>query len=219
MPGASPETVAATVATPLERHLGIIADVAEMTSQSTVGTTWITLQFGLNRNIDGAAHDVQAAINAARANLPTSLPRNPAYRKVNPAGPPIAILEMTSDTLTQGQIYDAASTSPMSIKAIAATTTYRSSVCGSAGMCAASRSDPSRDASPRQFRAPGCAAIASEGRDGYPELAPIAHRKALFTGLAKSGLAGRRHRHRRRPRICSDPRVKPHRLRILNLTR
>ncbi len=110
MPGASPDTMAATVATPLERHLGVIADVTEMTSQSTVGTTRITLQFGLNRNIDGAARDVQAAINAARADLPTSLRQNPTYRKVNPADAPVAILAMTSDTLTRGQIYDAAST-------------------------------------------------------------------------------------------------------------
>jgi multidrug efflux pump len=110
MPGASPDTMAATVATPLERHLGIIADVSEMTSQSTVGTTRIVLQFGLDRNIDGAARDVQAAINAARADLPTSLRQNPTYRKVNPADSPVAILAMTSDTLTRGQIYDAAST-------------------------------------------------------------------------------------------------------------
>ncbi len=110
MPGASPNTMAATVATPLERHLGIIADVTEMTSQSTVGQTRITLQFGLNRNIDGAARDVQAAINAARADLPTNLRQNPSYRKVNPADSPVAILAMTSATLTRGQIYDAAST-------------------------------------------------------------------------------------------------------------
>jgi len=110
MPGASPDTMATTVATPLERHLGVIADVTEMTSQSTVGQTRITLQFGLNRNIDGAARDVQAAINAARADLPTSLRTNPTYRKVNPADAPIAILAMTSNTLTRGQIYDAAST-------------------------------------------------------------------------------------------------------------
>src|SRR5436190_1053829 len=110
MPGASPDTMATTVATPLERHLGIVADVTEMTSQSTVGTTRITLQFSLNRNIDGAARDVQAAINAARADLPTSLRTNPTYRKVNPADAPIAILAMTSATLTRGQIYDAAST-------------------------------------------------------------------------------------------------------------
>jgi multidrug efflux pump len=110
MPGASPDTMAETVATPLERHLGIIADVTEMTSQSTVGNTRITLQFGLDRNIDGAARDVQAAINAARQDLPTSLRQNPTYRKVNPADAPIAILAMTSETLTRGQIYDAAST-------------------------------------------------------------------------------------------------------------
>jgi multidrug efflux pump len=110
MPGASPDTMAQTVATPLERHLGVIADVTEMTSQSTVGTTRITLQFNLNRNIDGAARDVQAAINAARADLPSSLRSNPTYRKVNPADAPIAILAMTSTTLTRGQIYDAAST-------------------------------------------------------------------------------------------------------------
>jgi multidrug efflux pump len=110
MPGASPDTMATTVATPLERHLGVIADVSEMTSSSTVGSTRITLQFNLDRNIDGAARDVEAAINAARADLPTSLRQNPTYRKVNPADAPIAILSMTSDTLTRGQIYDAAST-------------------------------------------------------------------------------------------------------------
>ena len=110
MPGASPDTMAATVATPLERHLGIIADVIEMTSRSAVGSTSITLQFSLNRSLDGAARDVQAAINAARADLPTSLRQNPSYHKVNPADAPIAILAMTSETLTRGQIYDAAST-------------------------------------------------------------------------------------------------------------
>src|SRR5437868_228157 len=110
LPGASPQDVATTVASPLERHLGQIADVTEMTSSSTVGSTRITLQFGLNRDINGAARDVQAAINAARADLPTSLRTNPTYRKVNPADAPIAILAMTSATLTRGQIYDAAST-------------------------------------------------------------------------------------------------------------
>jgi len=110
MPGASPETMSETVATPLERHLGVIADVTEMTSSSTLGSTRITLQFDLNRNIDGAARDVQAAINAARADLPSSLRTNPSYRKVNPADAPIAILALTSKTLTPGQIYDAAST-------------------------------------------------------------------------------------------------------------
>jgi multidrug efflux pump len=109
LPGASPEVVATSVATPLERHLGVIADVTEMTSSSTVGSTRITLQFGLDRDIDGAARDVQAAINAARADLPSSLRSNPTYRKVNPADSPIMILALTSETLTQGQIYDAAS--------------------------------------------------------------------------------------------------------------
>jgi len=109
LPGASPETVATSVAEPLERHLGQIADVSEMTSQSGIGQTRITLQFGLNRDIDGAARDVQAAINAARADLPSSLKTNPTYRKVNPADAPILILAMSSKTLTQGQMYDAAS--------------------------------------------------------------------------------------------------------------
>jgi multidrug efflux pump len=109
LPGASPETVATSVAEPLERHLGQIADVSEMTSQSGIGQTRITLQFDLNRDIDGAARDVQAAINAARADLPSSLRTNPTYRKVNPADAPILILAMTSKTLTQGQMYDAAS--------------------------------------------------------------------------------------------------------------
>jgi multidrug efflux pump len=110
LPGASPEDVAVTVASPLERHLGQIADVTEMTSSSSVGQTRITLQFGLNRDINGAARDVQAAINAARADLPTSLRSNPTYRKVNPADAPILILTLTSDTLTRGELYDAAST-------------------------------------------------------------------------------------------------------------
>ncbi|HUN96711.1 MAG TPA: efflux RND transporter permease subunit, partial [Bradyrhizobium sp.] len=110
LPGASPEDVATTVASPLERHLGQIADVTEMTSSSTVGSTRINLQFGLNRDIDGAARDVQAAINAARADLPTSLRSNPTYRKVNPADAPILILTLTSDTMTRGELYDSAST-------------------------------------------------------------------------------------------------------------
>ena len=109
-PGASPETMAATVATPLERSLGRIAGVTEMTSTSSLGSTRVTLQFDLDRDIDGAARDVQAAINAARSLLPTGLPSNPTYRKVNPADAPIMILALTSDTMTQGQMYDAAST-------------------------------------------------------------------------------------------------------------
>jgi multidrug efflux pump len=110
LPGASPQDVATTVASPLERHLGQIADVTEMTSSSSVGSVRITLQFGLNRDIDGAARDVQAAINAARADLPTSLRSNPTYKKVNPADAPILILTLTSDTMSRGDLYDAAST-------------------------------------------------------------------------------------------------------------
>ena len=109
LPGAGPETMAATVATPLERSLGRIAGVTEMTSTSTLSNTEIVLQFDLDRNIDGAARDVQSSINAARTNLPT-MPTNPRYRKVNPAGAPIMILAITSDVLTRTQLYDAAST-------------------------------------------------------------------------------------------------------------
>ncbi|WP_428532351.1 efflux RND transporter permease subunit [Rhodopila sp.] len=108
LPGASPETVATSVASPLERHLGQIADVTQMTSTSSVGSVRIVLQFGLNRDINGAARDVQAAINAARADLPASLRSNPTYRKVNPADAPVLILALTSKTLTRGQMYDAA---------------------------------------------------------------------------------------------------------------
>ncbi|WP_295433459.1 multidrug efflux RND transporter permease subunit [uncultured Thiodictyon sp.] len=110
LPGASPETMAATVATPLERRLGRIAGVTEMTSSSSQGSTGITLQFDLDRDIDGAARDVQAAINAARADLPSNLPGNPTYHKSNPADGSIMILSLTSDTLDRGQMYDAAST-------------------------------------------------------------------------------------------------------------
>jgi len=108
--GASPETMAATVATPLERSLGRIAGVTEMTSSSSLGSTRITLQFDLSRDINGAARDVQAAINAARSLLPTGLRSNPTYRKVNPADAPIMIIALTSPTMTRGQMYDAAST-------------------------------------------------------------------------------------------------------------
>jgi len=110
LPGASPDVMATSVATPLERRLGQIADVTEMTSSSSVSRTNITLQFGLDRDINGAARDVQAAINAARADLPTTLRSNPTYRKVNPADAPILILTLSSPTLTKPQIYDAAST-------------------------------------------------------------------------------------------------------------
>ncbi len=109
LPGASPETVSTSVTTPLERHLGVIADVDEMTSTSSVGSARITLVFSSKRDIDGAARDVQAAINAARADLPAALRSNPTYRKINPADQPIMILSLTSPTLTPGQVYDNAS--------------------------------------------------------------------------------------------------------------
>jgi multidrug efflux pump len=110
LPGASPETMASSVATPLEKRLGRLADVSEMTSRSGVGSTNITLQFGLNRNIDGAARDVQAAINAARVDLPSTLRSNPTYRKVNPADAPILVVAMTSKTRKRDDIYDSAAT-------------------------------------------------------------------------------------------------------------
>jgi len=110
LPGASPEIMASSVATPLERQFGRIAGITEMTSSSYLGTTSITMQFDLNRNIDGAARDVQAAINAARSYLPSNLPGNPTYRKVNPADAPIMILALTSNVYTRGALYDAAST-------------------------------------------------------------------------------------------------------------
>jgi multidrug efflux pump len=110
LPGASPETMAATVATPLERTLGRIAGVSEITSSSSLGSTRVTLQFDMNRDINGAARDVQGAINAARALLPSGMPSNPTYRKVNPADAPIMILGLTSDSLTRGQMYDVADT-------------------------------------------------------------------------------------------------------------
>ncbi len=109
LPGADPETMATSVAAPLERQLGFIAGVVEMTSVNNRGSTSITLQFELDRNIDGAARDVQAAINAARAYLPAALPSNPTYRKVNPSDAPILILALTSDTVAKPQMYDAAS--------------------------------------------------------------------------------------------------------------
>ncbi|HMK59917.1 MAG TPA: multidrug efflux RND transporter permease subunit [Dissulfurispiraceae bacterium] len=110
LPGASPETMATSVAAPLERQFSRIAGVTEMTSSSSLGSTSVTLQFDLNRNIDGAARDVQAAINAARTYLPSNLPSNPTYRKVNPADAPILIIALQSDTMSKAQVYDAAST-------------------------------------------------------------------------------------------------------------
>src|SRR6202142_3246011 len=110
LPGASPEIMASSVATPLERQFGRIAGVTEMTSSSYLGTTSITLQFDLNRNIDGAARDVQAAINAARSYLPANLPNNPTYEKVNPADQAIFVIVLTSKIYDRGRLYDAAST-------------------------------------------------------------------------------------------------------------
>src|SRR5207244_3150731 len=102
LPGASPETMASSVAAPLERQFGRIAGVTQMTSTSYLGSTGIVLQFDLARNIDGAARDVQAGINAARSTLPAALPSNPTYRKVNPADAPVLILGLTSDTWSRG---------------------------------------------------------------------------------------------------------------------
>lgn len=110
LPGASPEIMASSVAAPLERQFGHIAGITEMTSSSNLGTTSITLQFELNRDINGAARDVEAAINAARSYLPANLPSNPTYRKVNPADAPILIIALTSDVYDRGPLYDAAST-------------------------------------------------------------------------------------------------------------
>lgn len=110
LPGASAEVMATSVATPLETQLGRIAGITEMTSASSLGSSRVTLQFDLSRNIDGAARDVQAAINAARSNLPANLPNNPTYRKVNPADAPVMIIALTSEKYSTGQMYDAAST-------------------------------------------------------------------------------------------------------------
>src|SRR3984957_8828087 len=110
LPGGSADIMASSVATPLERQFGHIAGVTEMTSASSLGTTAITIQFDLSRDIDGAARDVEAAINAARSYLPANLPSNPTYRKVNPADSPIMIIGLTSDKYTPGQLYDQAST-------------------------------------------------------------------------------------------------------------
>jgi len=108
LPGASPQTMAQAVATPLERRFGRIAGLTEMTSVNTLGSTSITLQFDLDRDITGAARDVQAAINASLAELPPNLPSLPNYRKVNPADSPILILSLTSQTLPLAQVFDAA---------------------------------------------------------------------------------------------------------------
>src|ERR1700694_4136770 len=108
LPGASPETMASAVATPLERQFGRIAGVTQMTSSSGLGNTGIVLQFDLNRDVNAAARDVGAAINAARSQLPADLPRQPTYRKVNPADSPILLLSLTSENVPPAEIYDAA---------------------------------------------------------------------------------------------------------------
>src|SRR5947207_1307485 len=110
LPGASPETMASSVATPLERRFGRIAGVNEITSSSTQGTTSITMQFDLNRNVNGAARDVQAAINAAAGELPPNMPARPNYRRANPADAPILIIALTSDTVPLSEIFDIANT-------------------------------------------------------------------------------------------------------------
>src|SRR6201996_5309065 len=110
LPGASAQIMAASVATPLERQFSHIAGITEMTSSSSLGSTNVTMQFDLSRNIDGAARDVQAAINAARTYLPANLPSNPSYHKVNPADAPIMIIGMTSDKYDKEAMYDSAST-------------------------------------------------------------------------------------------------------------
>src|SRR6185369_14262552 len=109
LPGASPETMASAVATPLERQFGRIAGINQMTSTSQLGSTSIVLQFELNRNIDAAGRDVQAAINAARSQLPANLPSNPFYRKVSPADAPVMLMGLTSDTIEVSTLYDLAS--------------------------------------------------------------------------------------------------------------
>src|SRR5580658_4882651 len=110
LPGGSAEIMASSVATPLERQFGRIAGISEMTSASSLGSTQVTLQFDLSRDIDGAARDVEAAINASRSYLPANLPGNPSYKKVNPADSPVMILGLTSDKYAPAQMYDAAST-------------------------------------------------------------------------------------------------------------
>src|SRR6201999_3683846 len=108
LPGASPETMASSVATPLERQFGRIAGITQMTSTNSLGSTNITMQFDLNRDINGAARDVQAAINAARGQLPANLPSNPSYRKVNPSDAPVMLLSLQSETIEISKLYDLA---------------------------------------------------------------------------------------------------------------
>jgi multidrug efflux pump len=154
LPGASPEVMASSVATPLERHLGAIADVDDMTSMNSVGTTIIQLTFGADRDVDGAARDVQAALVAAHPDLPSSLTRNPTYRKINTALFPVMAIVMTSDVLTQGQIYDAAdaviSQRLSQIEGVGGVNVNGSALPAVCRMCV----PPSRIATPTHLRAP-----------------------------------------------------------------
>ena len=163
LPGASPETMAATVATPLERALGAIAGVTEMTSFSSQGNTRVTLQFELDRDINGAANDVQAAINAARPLLPTGMPSNPTYRKVNPADAPIVTLALTSETVALRALSDLADTAcdaalafdPLSSQGIF-NALYSGMRAGEAAVTAGAPGSAERSAGPRCHRPVRC---------------------------------------------------------------
>ena len=170
LPGASPETMATSVATPLERRLGTISGVNEMTSSSQVGSARISLQFDLSRDIDGAAREVQAAINASRVDLPATLRSNPTYRKANPSDAPVIILALTSTTLTPGQIYDSVSNIVSQRLAQVAgrrrRRDRRQHAAGGAGRAAAVRPQPLRhQRRGRARRDPGLERQPAEGRD------------------------------------------------------
>src|SRR5438874_1631761 len=181
LPGADPAAVAATVAAPLERRLGQISGVSEITSVSTLGGTAISIQFSLDRNVDGAARDVQAAINAAAGDLPFNLPAPPTYRKVNPADAPIMILAMTSATLPATQIYDYADTilaqrlsqvEGVSQVFISGAAKERSG-CGD--YLQASRRQCHRDGSTDQSRTASPHRMAAAGSQGYADQRPDAN--------------------------------------------
>ncbi len=165
LPGASPETMASAVATPLERQFGRIAGVNQMTSTSSLGAASVTLQFDLNRNIDAAARDVQAAINAARSQLPSYLPQNPSYRKANPAEAPILILTLTSDVVPKPQIYDMAD-SILAQKISQIQGVGQVFVGGSVQPCRARRAEP--HAAGQQRRRPGSGAHRARQRQRQP---------------------------------------------------
>ena len=170
LPGASPDTMATSVATPLERRLGVIAGVNEMTSNSGNGSTRVSLQFDLNRKIDSAAREVQAAINAARADLPATLRSNPTYRKANPSGAPVIILALTSPTRSPGQIYDAVSNIVQQqlaqVPGRGRSRDRRRLAAGGAGRAAAVRAEPLRRRDRRRARRdPGQQRQPAQGRD------------------------------------------------------